>query len=249
MVSPKKDESVITSAAYLLFYRRQSTTSLGGPFFDRILSATHDSSSASQANSRAASPSAPSGEGKRLDDSSRNGSSSALRGVGAAHQAGGGGPVGQAAMTTRMDDDEEELPPYSAVNMADISPDRPSGSMDVDDEGIDLNDAPHIRGGSFSYGSTSWSFDQLDDNLGTRRIPPNSEDDEFESVQAAGSDRDDRMDDFKEDEGTTMNIFGTPTEDQVAAEVPWQTTEYDDGPVAEVRVSPSRDEDDGLKMD
>lgn len=246
MVGPKKDESVVTPAAYLLFYRRQSTATLGGPFFDRILSVTRESPSASQTNSRAASPSAPSGEGKRLDDSSRNGSSSALRGVGAAHQAGGGGPVGQAVMTMRMDDDDE-LPPYSAVDMADLSH-RPNESMDVDDEGIGgMEDATHIGGGGLPYGP-NWSFDHLEENLGTRRIPPNSEDDDLESVQATGSDRDDRMDDFKEDEGTTMQIFGTPTEDRVGAEIPWQTTEYEDEPLAEVRVDPLGEEEDELKM-
>lgn len=45
----------------------------------------------SQAPSRTVSPSAPAGEGKRLDEFSRNGSSSALQGVGVVHQAGGGG--------------------------------------------------------------------------------------------------------------------------------------------------------------
>ena len=151
-------------------------------------------------------------------------------------------------MTTTSDHDE--LPPYSAVNMTDVSHDQPMESMDVDDdEGVDMHEPSHLTRGDLPFDSNgNWSFSNLDDNLGTRRMPPNSEDEEFESVQVAGSDGD-RMDDFKDDEGTTMKVWGTPTEDRAGVDIPWQSTEYDDQEVAEINISPPRDQENGLKMD
>ena len=120
MASKKNNpNSVVTSAAYLLFYRRRSPKPLGGPFFESILSASDDQESDDQLsrdNSRNESPSAQAGEGKRLDDFSRNGLSSALAGVGAAHQAGSGGVpdgVTSKGRTTARDRDEPGLPDYS----------------------------------------------------------------------------------------------------------------------------------------
>ena len=81
---------MVTSSAYLLFYRRRSDRPLGGKALQEITESYIGKMDdpESQANSRAQSPS---GEGRRLGGSSRNGSSSALAGVGAAHQAGVGG--------------------------------------------------------------------------------------------------------------------------------------------------------------
>ena len=216
------------------------------------MSASSDSPSASNANSRGPSPSPVAGEGKRLDDSSRNGSSSALRGVGAGHQAGGGGQAERTAMTTT---DDEELPPYCPVGLHDITHTETLEGMDVDDdEGICLDEGNSSR--RRGYGERVWSFEQLneqeDENLGTHIThlpPPNSDaEDDKDSVKVgsvASSPRD-RLAEFADDEGTTMAIFGTPPRDQVPTmEGPWGEPGYEeDGDVAEIRVDPPTEEEE-----
>jgi ubiquitin carboxyl-terminal hydrolase 4/11 len=85
----------VTSAAYLLFYRRRSPPILGGPFVEKIVQeagAKEAEDNPTQPSSRTESPA---GEGQRLDGFSRNGSSSAYQGAGADHQAGDGGLAGR----------------------------------------------------------------------------------------------------------------------------------------------------------
>ena len=104
-------QKVVTKAAYLLFYRRRSDRPLGGPFLEKIVDDANradESDDESQPGSRNVSPSAA-GEGRRLDDYSLNGSSSASRGVGAVLP-GGLGTTGGAAAATNS---EGELPAYS----------------------------------------------------------------------------------------------------------------------------------------
>ncbi|KAG8531416.1 uncharacterized protein KY384_003045 [Bacidia gigantensis] len=224
-VTPRKDEGVITPAAYLLFYHEFSRAfpkpEVGGRQASRRLL--------------------------------RNGLSSALPGVEAAHQAGGGGPVSvdpTAMVLTKTDgddeeDEEEELPPYSAV-------DRNHDRMEMDDhedEGISMADPSNggMRGGGSMYEHPAWSFNSLDENLGTpinnQNATNNSEEEnDKESMNAASggsidSDGHDRMADFLEDQGTTMNAFGTPP----VGDIPDWNEEggmIDESPVAEVRVSP-----------
>lgn len=270
-VSPRRDESVVTSAGYLLFYRRQSSAALGGPFFERIWSESPKTQPGSQANSRAPSPSA--GEGRRLDDSSRNGSSSASHAAGVAHQAGGGGAqtAGQMArgmMTVRNDVnvDDDDLPPYETVEMKDIAEHAETlEGMEVDEDegiGMGLADSPHTRG---IYTAPAWSFNNLnnhDDDLGTHIVhqpPPNSDTGEGDndSVQVGGgstlSDGGDRMAAFADDEGTVDNgalRFDTPPpEAQLGMDPPWDMgdmgdMDYEDAPVKEVILSPPK-EDEG----
>jgi len=125
-------QQVVTSAAYLLFYRRRSPIPLGGPTFEKLLDKASNPSqeSTSQPTSRTESPSAPAGEDKRLGDFSRIGSSSASRGAGAVRQAGNGGLAGLGTMTmlTRKNQ-EDELPDYSE-NLPDGE--RTLESMEVD---------------------------------------------------------------------------------------------------------------------
>ncbi|MCJ1310555.1 CSN-associated deubiquitinating enzyme Ubp12 [Agyrium rufum] len=117
-VSRRSDPKyVVTSSAYLLFYRRRSTAPLGGPIFenffafededeDEVAEETYDDLESvntddldplllpklgSENVSRAESP-GPSGEGQRLDDRSCNGSLSASRGLGATRQTVTGAP-------------------------------------------------------------------------------------------------------------------------------------------------------------
>ena len=241
-------KAVVTPAAYLLFYRRRSPPILGGPFFEKLF---HEHSE-SQSNSRGPSPA---GEGKRLDDSSRTGSSSALRGVGAAHQAGGGGLMdGTVSMRTGVDDD---LPAYSENDPRATTID----PKDLDDkalEGMELNDEEDegiggMGGGPFMGPLTRSYYNQQEPNwsfgeLNQTHAPPVSEgegedEDLFEqsSIKAVGSSMSDdedrnRMADFQDDEGTTADFLGTPPRGSTPMlDVSAQHIEdVDDEPVAEV---------------
>lgn len=254
-VSRRPDaQKVVTNAAYLLFYRRRSEQHLGGPNF-KWLSTSESNSSEFQPTSRAPSQA---GEGKRLDDSSRNGSSSALRGVGAAHQAGGGGSEAEGVMIgpmrTGVDDD---LPAYSENDpqapMSTLDPRGLNMELDMDeDEGISM--AP----GPLNYVSprSDWSFDRLNDGENDQiTVAPHTSDNDEDlfagdnsSTKAAGSSFSngdgDRMLDFQTDEGTTMRPFGTPPDDEVRLDVPLMTDQEEE-PVAEVMIS----ENDEFKMD
>ena len=252
-VSRRPDpQRVVTNAAYLLFYRRRSTQHLGGRNFEWLTTPetnTPDSQPTSRAPSQA-------GEGKRLDDSSRIGSSSALRGVGAAHQAGGGGSAAEgvmiAPMRTGVDDD---LPAYSENDPHTSTVDPRGLNMDPDldeDEGISM--AP----GPLNYVSprSDWSFDRLNygENEQITAAPHTSDNDEDlfagdnSSTKAAGSSFSngdgDRMLDFQTDEGTTCGPFGTPSDDEVQLDVPLMHDQEEE-PVAEVMIS----ENDEYKMD
>ncbi|KAL8973222.1 MAG: hypothetical protein Q9197_002448 [Variospora fuerteventurae] len=242
-VSRKQNpQAVVSSAAYLLFYRRRSEHPLGGPFFESIMSGTEDSAADSQPTSRNASPT---GEGKRLDDSSRIGLSSALHGVGAAHQAGGGGD-GATARRTGVDDD---LPGYSGRELDGVH-ESTLETMDLDhgDEGIADIYAPleqYVSGGPQLR--PSWSFTQLDNDeseqLQVVRAPVTSEDGSAEnffdgdSTKAASSppsEVGDRLADFAEDEGTTSGAFGPAIREERPIQVEPPLINDEDGPVAEV---------------
>lgn len=249
-VYPKQNPNlVVTSAAYLLFYRRRSDHYLGGPFLEGIVAAANNPDPESQTASRAPSPA---GEGERLGDFSRNGSSSALLGAGAGHQAGGGGSAAESQARNGAVD--SELPSYYAV----------TGEQTL--EGMDMEDDEGVAGldhGSLTlYDRPSWSFD----NLNMSQIiaaPPGSdlapEEGLFDgaSDQAAGgssigglSEEGNRiLADFGEDQGTISGFAGTP-QSRMGTPVddippPLLVDDEDDGPVAEVHL----EEGEGLKMD
>ena len=246
---------VVTAAAYLLFYRRRSETHLGGPFLQQLFDKAAGADNGSQPTSRATSPS---GEGKRLDDSSCNGLSSALHGVGAAHQAGGGGSMDGTIVSTRTGVDDE-LPAYSPIDpRSTIDPKDLHGedtlesleNQEEDDEGIgEMSVIP----GAFPlspYGhEPSWSFG----NAGSQSrpsAPPASEgggEDEEDlfndavSNKAVGSssgddDHRNRMADFTNDEGTTGDAFGTPVRDTTPVLDVQTGMEDIDEPTAEIML-------------
>jgi hypothetical protein len=93
-VSQCRAEKVVTSAAYLLFYRRRSATPLGSPALQQLVQDFRDPTGGaedtnSDGESRTESPSGQ-GKGQRLDGSSLSGSSSALVVAEAGRQARGG---------------------------------------------------------------------------------------------------------------------------------------------------------------
>lgn len=115
MASRKSNpDCVVTSAAYLLFYRRRSSVPLGGPFFEQIIdpAVNADEEPETESSSRAESPSTRAGEGQRLDGSSRNGSSSALPAA-AVHHAGDGGLEGMSLMDAGIRSRDPSPPRYS----------------------------------------------------------------------------------------------------------------------------------------
>ncbi|KAL8949676.1 MAG: hypothetical protein Q9222_004237 [Ikaeria aurantiellina] len=230
-------QHVVSSAAYLLFYRRRSEHPLGGPYFESIVNGSEDSPADSQTPSDAASPP---GEGKRLDDSSRNGSSSALRGVGAAHQTGGGGD-GVTARRTGVDDD---LPTYSGQG-SDGGHETTLETMDLD-EGIGGIYAPisHYPNGQFHQ---SWSFSNLpndgQEQIQVVRAPVASEDgseenlfdeDSTKAATSPASEVGDRLAEFADDEGTTSGAFGPTIRGDTPVQVESPLMHDEDGPVVEV---------------
>lgn len=171
-VSKKNDpRAVVTPAAYLLFYRRRSERPLGGESLEEIVHEANKpvDSDESQTESGANSPA---GEGRRLGGSSRNGSSSAFPGVGAAHQAGDGGL--QAERQAKSDD---ELPDYSdGLRLGEKSLQGHSGTYDVldtDDERMDDRFPTSLSG---LGDSALWSFDRASDSgpSGVTVAPPGS---------------------------------------------------------------------------
>ena len=246
---------VVTAAAYLLFYRRRSETHLGGPFLQQLFDKAAGADSGSQPTSRATSPS---GEGKRLDDSSRNGLSSALHGVGAAHQAGGGGSMDGTIVSTRTGVDDDlpayaPIDPRSTIDPKDLHGEDTLESLenqeDDDDEGI--GGMPVIQGAfplsPYSH-EPNWSFG----NAGSHSrpsAPPASEgggeDEDLwndavsnKAVGSSSGDEDDRnrMADFTNDEGTTGDAFGTPVRDTTPVlDVPTGMVDIDE-PAAEIML-------------
>lgn len=196
------------------------------------------------------------GEGKRLDDSSRIGSSSALRGVGAAHQAGGGGSAAEGVMNgvtrTGVDDD---LPAYSENDPNSTTYDSMGLNIETDldeDEGISMPQGPL----NYISSRSDLSFDRLNygENEQITAAPHTSDNEEDlfagdnSSTKAAGSSFSngdgDRMFEFQTDEGTTMGLYGTPSDDEVPHDVPLMQDQEEE-PVAEVMIP----DGDDFKMD
>lgn len=188
-VSEQKDTSrIVSTGAYLLFYRRRSETPLGGPRFKEIIDRYNNPPEPSEDDNE-------SGEDQRLvADSSLRGSSSALIGVGVAHQATGGS--GGAAMTRSVNPlapggvvlqnqttinpaDLDKPPSYEAVLEDDeAAPLMANDAMmndgldvhgGLEDEGIDMNMGYNNFNSSRNGGallSSTWAFPNLQ-NLDT----------------------------------------------------------------------------------
>ncbi len=267
---------MVTPAAYLLFYRRRSEHPLGGEKLEKILDVINAPpvDSSSQPPSRDASPS---GEGRRLDDSSHNGSSSAFTAAGQARHVGDGGsaPIripgayhGGESLERLNDPNEDEdhvLPGYEASQM------HAHQGMDLDaDEGV--GDMYAIQGPAPPWGDDpSWSFEALGSgkNVSTQQMacPPGSldfsnghEEDLFAedgaSTKAEGgvgsstgnlSDADDRMGDFEEAAASPLITRGM-RESAPPPLVQAGDEEDEDLPVVELHVPPEDEHTGGVSL-
>ena len=178
MASPKSDPaSQFSSAAYILFYRRRSSKPLGGPRFEEMFTADDPLDQGETGSSPSSRTGSPSGEGQRLEDSSR-GFSSAYLGQEATHQAGNGGRLTTQTATTMSTmgtfldqvEDDSVLPSYDDSNNA-------YPTMEVDDSPGHRNPLIFERGPTWSFGNIRASG----------QTPSNGGDDEEE-------DEDDRND-------------------------------------------------------
>ncbi|KAI9843617.1 MAG: CSN-associated deubiquitinating enzyme Ubp12 [Sclerophora amabilis] len=263
MVSKRSPDHAVSTAAYLLFYRRRSDRPLGGPTFEKIIDEANLGSE-SASSSRAGSPA---GDGQRLGDHSRSGSPSDSQeaGVRAPHQQRGtGGSAGGGPRLETMKDDDD-LPAYSDDNVPEYETDRRY------DPGLGTETTSQED--SMGFGQ-AWSFPENLQHLNQMSaVPPGSDDDEnlmddASDKAAVGSesgnmsDPDNRMadfDDFEDDgvggfseaRGVTApgfssrdssparpvedDIFETAAELQVKAPVAVDD-EDDEVPVAEVHV-------------
>lgn len=173
---PKDLTQVVTSSAYLLFYRRRSEVPLGGPRFQQIFNDFDNNSESSEDDTT------ESGEEQGLvANSSHHGSSSALTGVGAAHHPANLGSNSAGQMTTVNPRDLDGLPPYQAheddldempllTSENDGQP-MPSIENGMEDEGIDMgfNNIPYNPLTRASLQSSNamketWSFAAIDNH-------------------------------------------------------------------------------------
>ncbi|KAF2846418.1 cysteine proteinase [Plenodomus tracheiphilus IPT5] len=230
-------QKAVSRAAYLLFYRRRSPAPLGPPSLQQIVTAANSQNSeddADDADTDALRSRSPAGNGSRLGDSSRNGSSSAgaiAAGVGALRGAGSALSVvgsrlknGVAAAGTSLSDDETDadadmdtLPPYNH------------------DEGYDDNEdaqGEYTTGYTHanSYDQPMWSFNSLrnrDDGSDVASDMPallgSSGGEELESRL---------MEDFGDEMGVRAGV-GTPIE---ALNAPLGGGSDDEEEVAEIRL-------------
>ena len=161
-VSLRRPGSVVTSAAYLLFYRRRSPKILGGRFFEEKLQAVYGTPSTEAPSQSTSRTSSPAGEGKRLDGFSHNGSSSALQGVGAAHQVGGGGLADGMLMGPTTGNEDRDPPQYSRPLPEGEQTLETIESMEVDGSN---GENRQLRGHRLSEANNaSWDFGRLLEN-------------------------------------------------------------------------------------
>jgi ubiquitin carboxyl-terminal hydrolase 4/11/15 len=159
---------MVSTGAYLLFYRRRSDGPLGGPRFESIVNRYNNPSQDDE----------DSGEDQRLDaDSSHRGSSSALTGAGAVHPVSGSGV-------------QETINPSGLLPSPAFQQNRQGGTQMVrsreitdlseEDEAVDL--------GPTTFGAGAWNFDALgpaDD--GVKLLQPSEAGSTFASPPTSGA--------------------------------------------------------------
>ncbi|KAH3203006.1 hypothetical protein KXV64_008724 [Aspergillus fumigatus] len=249
---PIDPQSVVTPAAYLLFYRRRSDRPLGGKILEEITESS--TRPASEDNSPAASRGqSPSGNGLRLGGSSRNGSSSALAGVGAVHQAGDGGLRTGIRARNEDSDDDESPPDYSdspAAGEQSLAKANRLEGMSFDED--EFGDGAYANPLSYSSQPT-WSFDRVTDAHGLSQmttVPPGSIsddedlfDDDASNKAVGGGDLSDSDLRLAALTGSPIGqgVFpGTPMEEEAPIQdipPPLDDDDDEDLPVVELRVN------------
>lgn len=224
-------EEAVTKAAYLLFYRRRSSTPLGPESLQKIvqkdIEAGSDEDSETENRSRS-----PAGNGSRLGGSSRNGSSRAgAAGAGAGVLRGDGSALSAAATP-------QGSLARNGVSLETLDGTSPPGYDDEtfgDDEGFSGIDAE--GGGSMMYGpiaprylddGPTWSFDTLTAARG------NDSDDASSNAPALGSDNGEyleqrMMEDFGDDGAPSYPGTSTPMHFEPPSGI-------DDEEVKEIRI-------------
>jgi ubiquitin carboxyl-terminal hydrolase 4/11/15 len=179
-VSEVKDvKRVVSSAAYLLFYRRRSDHMLGGPKLQELINENTENGEPESSED----DELESGEGQGLDaKSSLRGSSSALTGVGAAHRAASGSGIGTGTNKTTVDPQElDALPAYQAHETEDDGAHllREDAEMNSglgirtsieDDEGIGMEYNQDRTGFNSANQGSTWNWGQLDGPLINRQF-------------------------------------------------------------------------------
>ncbi|KAL4803450.1 hypothetical protein BDV18DRAFT_153729 [Aspergillus unguis] len=244
---PIDPQNAVTSSAYLLFYRRRSDRPLGGKVLEEITESSTRPGSESDSQEESRGPS-PSGEGRRLGGSSRNGSSSALAGVGAAHQLGDGG----LRIGTQKNRDDDSPPGYS--NSPSYGERSLGGTgMNYNDEEDDFGSGPGALGNPFRLSDPpSWSFNRVTDahhgfSQMTTELPGSLSDDDLldndnDSNKAVGggdmSDTDLHMASLADSPPFQGPVHpGTPLEESAnLTQLPQPDADDDELPVVELHV-------------
>ncbi|KAI6351222.1 hypothetical protein MCOR25_010065 [Pyricularia grisea] len=166
---------MVTSSAYLLFYRRRSEIPLGGPRFARIFD-TYESNMENSDEDNS-----DSGEGQRLGTgSSLRGSSSALIGAEATHLPGSRGLAGPSAPLLSAAEEDETLPTYENAVLGDETFIRGS----IEDEGLGGMEGPVQP-----WSAGVWDFKNID---GDRPGSPATDEAEMNSSNGVGGYSSDR---------------------------------------------------------
>ncbi|KIX05822.1 uncharacterized protein Z518_03794 [Rhinocladiella mackenziei CBS 650.93] len=167
-VSARSDpRTLVTSAAYLLFYRRRSDHPLGGPRLQEILSTTNHAEADSELLQESRDSSPVTGEGQRLGDSSHNGLSSAFT-VGQGHRVGAGGSAMEEESQSRGLLAGTESPPRLMEHGANDELPEYDATL-AEDEGIEMNYSLPAQ-----PWRQSWKFGTVGMN---QRVPAPSEED------------------------------------------------------------------------
>ncbi|KAF1961868.1 UCH-domain-containing protein [Byssothecium circinans] len=223
---------VVSAAAYLLFYRRRSAGPLGPPALQEIVNTWRDpeyeggEQTGDEANSRNPSPS---GNGLRLGESSRNGSSSAFGAGAGALRGGGSAGVGSPALNEvgaeTLDDEPDDAPPsYEDEGYV---------------EGLDLQGGygPMNNYTATSYTTQEWSFATVDELGDTdANLHDAFHADDASDGPQQGSPLGERMRDFEDDDFSGL-APGQSTPLGQDEEIPL-LGQPDDGEVAEISLEP-----------
>ncbi|TID02047.1 putative ubiquitin carboxyl-terminal hydrolase 12 [Colletotrichum higginsianum] len=203
-VSKTSPESVVTRAAYLLFYRRRSETPLGGPRFKQIFDKFDKAGEEDEEDDT------DSGEDQRLvGGSSLTGSSRLGIGAEATHPRGNRGLATSTMSTANRGGDDDDLPPYEGSSSTNVGSDNIQNS--IEDEGIGMMD--HTDGANGFQAAQPWNWNSLGSADGTNNSL---------GLEGYGSDdaQPDSSDDREAGNDTDMQFDETMGDYETAQEAP-----------------------------